>query len=185
VYAIRGRVEGVERWWTRTGKSMVSVTEHPHDLVPDACEIARLNEEIVRLGVERNNWIETAQQHLRNEQYYRGLVDQCGKAIGKDAYTCDDGTTQQDVLCAKVPDLVRKLSEKREETADLICDIMRDEVNVIATPPPYARPISCRYLMDSYSWAENQTSTKRNRSLPTISTNAPTDGMKGLTPICL
>jgi hypothetical protein len=210
VYAIRGRVEGIERWWTRTGKSMVSVTEHPHDLVPDevesvipappegyelagtlgdyegviegyACtdkgmwlentwigaknktwesaswpfarkiagtqsvddsvvdmkrdrdsarqtaeewakEITRLNEEIVRLGAESNAWIETAQQHLRNEQYYRDLLVQCGQSIGKDAYTCDDGTMQGDVLVAKVPDLVQMLVAINARFADVLTE---------------------------------------------------------------
>lgn len=58
---------------------------------------------------ERNNWCDTAAQHLRNEEYYRGLVIKIGKMLGPEAYTSDDGSVQQDVLCAKVPDLVARL----------------------------------------------------------------------------
>jgi hypothetical protein len=55
---------------------------------------------------ERNNWCETAQQHCRNEDYYRNLVIKIGETLGPEAYVSDDGSVQQDVLCAKVPELV-------------------------------------------------------------------------------
>jgi hypothetical protein len=55
---------------------------------------------------ERNGWCETAARHLRNEEYYRGLIIKIGEALGPEAYTSDDGSLQQDVLCAKVPELV-------------------------------------------------------------------------------
>lgn len=51
-------------------------------------------------------WMDTAAQCARNEAYYRGLVVRCGKAIGERAYIADDGTRSQDVLCAKIPELV-------------------------------------------------------------------------------
>jgi len=41
-----------------------------------------------------------------NEFYYRDLVNDCGIAIGPDAYIADDGRVSEDVLYAKVPDLV-------------------------------------------------------------------------------
>ena len=58
---------------------------------------------------ERNNWCDTAAQHCRNEQYYRGLVIKIGEMLGRDAYVSDDGSVQEDVLCAKVPELVARL----------------------------------------------------------------------------
>lgn len=58
---------------------------------------------------ERNGWCESAAAHLRNEEYYRGLVTKIGEMLGPEAYISDDGSVQQDVLCAKVPDLVAKL----------------------------------------------------------------------------
>lgn len=50
--------------------------------------------------------METASQHLRNEEYYRDLVEQIGEAIGEQAYIADDGVKHDRVLCAKVPELV-------------------------------------------------------------------------------
>ncbi len=54
-------------------------------------------------------WMETAAQNQRNTEYYRGLVQQCGKSIGKTAYIQDDGGVVDSVLCAKVPELVEEL----------------------------------------------------------------------------
>jgi len=53
-------------------------------------------------------WMETAAQNQCNTDYYRGLIVKCGKIIGKRAYTCDDGSISEDVLCAKIPELVGK-----------------------------------------------------------------------------
>ncbi len=54
-------------------------------------------------------WIDLAAQNQRNTDYYRGLLISCGEAIGKEAYIQDDGGVVQDVLCAKVPELVKGL----------------------------------------------------------------------------
>lgn len=54
----------------------------------------------------RNAWYETALQHCNNEEYYRGLVVRIGGLLGAPACTGDDGILQQDVICAKVPELV-------------------------------------------------------------------------------
>ena len=54
-------------------------------------------------------WMDTAAQHCRNEAYYRDLVIEIGEMLGPDAFISDDGSIQQDVLCAKVPELVRKV----------------------------------------------------------------------------
>ena len=58
------------------------------------------------------NWMDTAAQNQRNADYYRGLIERCGEAIGKGAYTQDDGGVCKDVLCAKVPELVEALCER-------------------------------------------------------------------------
>ncbi len=55
---------------------------------------------------ERNAWIESAMTFSRNEDYYRGLVEQIGRLLGSDAYIADDGSISQDILCAKVPEMV-------------------------------------------------------------------------------
>jgi hypothetical protein len=54
-------------------------------------------------------WMEDAARFSLNEQYYRGLVVRCGKALGIEARTSDDGGVHDTVLCAKVPELVERL----------------------------------------------------------------------------
>lgn len=54
-------------------------------------------------------WMQTAAQNQRNTDYYRGLIVRCGVAIGPDAYRQDGGGVSEDVLCAKVPELVEAL----------------------------------------------------------------------------
>lgn len=51
-------------------------------------------------------WMQTAAQHHRNETYYRELLVKCGKTIGDRVYMCDDGTRSEDVLCAKIPEII-------------------------------------------------------------------------------
>lgn len=72
------------------------------------------NKEADRLRGELAHWQEEcARQHLRNEEYYRGLVVQIGESIGDASYIADDGTRSEDVLCAKVPELVAALVAQR------------------------------------------------------------------------
>ena len=59
-------------------------------------------------------WMQTAAQAQRNTDYYRGLIVECGEAIGPDAYVCDDLTVSDSVLCAKVPSLVSRLIERTQ-----------------------------------------------------------------------
>jgi len=54
-------------------------------------------------------WMDTAVQNQRNADYYQGLVVRCGEAIGEPAYVQDDGGIVDEVLCAKVPELVEAL----------------------------------------------------------------------------
>lgn len=56
-----------------------------------------------------DGWEETARQYARNTDYYRGLVKEIGALFGVAARTADDGGISEDVLCAKVPELVRAL----------------------------------------------------------------------------
>jgi hypothetical protein len=64
--------------------------------------------ETEKLRRERDNWIATAEQEGRNTQYYRGLLMSIGEMLGDEAKTCDDGSMADSVLCAKIPDLVRR-----------------------------------------------------------------------------
>lgn len=56
-----------------------------------------------------SDWMDIAALNQRNADYYRSLIVRCGLAIGKEAFTADDGITHRDVLCAKVPELVEKV----------------------------------------------------------------------------
>ena len=51
-------------------------------------------------------WMDIAAQNQRNTEYYRGLLERCGKALGVRAYIADDGTEMNDVLCAKIPEII-------------------------------------------------------------------------------
>lgn len=56
-------------------------------------------------------WKEEASRNLRNAEYYRDLVVKCGQHIGIPAHIQDDGGLSEDVLCAKVPELVGIMAE--------------------------------------------------------------------------
>lgn len=62
-----------------------------------------------------NILIDQAREHA-NTEYYRGIVVKIGELLGKEAYVCDDGSVQDDVLCAKVFELVEKKLQK--DTSD-------------------------------------------------------------------
>lgn len=57
-----------------------------------------------------SGWYEAAAQFHRNEQFYRGLLEQIGEIIGEEAYIADDGSRSDEVLCLKLPELVKRLA---------------------------------------------------------------------------
>ena len=54
-------------------------------------------------------WMESTAFHLTNEQYYRSLVVEIGETLGQQSKVADDGSVMEDVLCAKVPEMVRQM----------------------------------------------------------------------------
>lgn len=59
---------------------------------------------------ERNMWVESAAQFSRNEDYYRGLLDQIAAHIGIEAWKADNGEiVDDDPVRARLPDLVARL----------------------------------------------------------------------------
>lgn len=60
--------------------------------------------------MENENWQEIAAQHARNEEYYRGLLDQVAAHLGPAVYISDDGSTQDSPLRSKIPELVGKMT---------------------------------------------------------------------------
>ena len=62
-----------------------------------------------KVTAQIKNWMDAACEYAKNADYYRGLLVECGEQIGKSAYKCDDGSYSEDVLCAKIPELVKEL----------------------------------------------------------------------------
>ena len=53
-----------------------------------------------------DNLVETAKNYANGVEYYRGLVDEIGKMLGDESYIADDGSRSDEILRAKVPELV-------------------------------------------------------------------------------
>lgn len=85
---------------------------------------ALVDEILSRAEAEQGDkgWKDMAAQMSRNAEYYRGLVIKIGDMFGEAAYTADDGSKSQSVLCAKVPELVEALIHPTS-TADLIAEL--------------------------------------------------------------
>ncbi len=60
-------------------------------------------------------WYESAKFHHVNETYYKTICEEIGKLIGKEAFTDDVGGVHEDVFACKLPGLVKKLVEAKEE----------------------------------------------------------------------
>lgn len=71
-------------------------------------------------GVSAQGWMEIASEYAHNMEYYRGLVDRIGVLLGDEAYICEDGSRSEDILRAKVPELVeRRLTPSTGPRAEL------------------------------------------------------------------
>lgn len=57
-------------------------------------------------------WMQTASEGYRGADLYRGIIDECGKHIGIEAYTDENGIINEDVVAHKLPELVKKLADK-------------------------------------------------------------------------
>ncbi len=97
--------------------------------------IWELEERVNELESERNElirsrdgWNEIANQHCRNEFFYRDLLHHVGIILGPEAFTSDDGSVQDTPLALKIPPLVLKLRDEHHEYHDVICDL-HDQVD--------------------------------------------------------
>lgn len=61
--------------------------------------------------------MDQAEEH-DNTEYYRGIVVKIGELFGPAAYQSDDGSWQEDVLCAKVFDLVNDFFKENQMVMD-------------------------------------------------------------------
>ena len=68
--------------------------------------------------VAASGWEETAMQYARNAEYYRSLVIRIGECFGQEAKISDDGSVQNGILCAKVPELVEAMFVKPSLVVD-------------------------------------------------------------------
>ena len=81
-----------------------------------------------------SSWQDTAKQYDNNANYYRELLYSIGKTLGKESYISDDGSRQEDVLCAKVPELVAKMKVQlriAEDKADLWDRLIDKGINAL------------------------------------------------------
>ncbi len=85
-------------------------------------------------------WMETAAQEFRNCHYYRNLLYVIAAELGPSVYLADDSTVSDDVLCAKLPALVREQVHKIERLRavltyvpeEILCLFVPDHVRVAA-----------------------------------------------------
>lgn len=89
--------------------SRQEIEESPIDLARLVVSQAEL---IAKLEQERDNWMETARQHLRNEVFWRDLVYQTAEHLGAEVYVSDDGSVQDEPLGLKVPEIVGKMADR-------------------------------------------------------------------------
>lgn len=103
------------------------------DTVTDPDELRRL----------ANAWAETAAQHGRNEAFYRDLVQETGRILGRACYRQDDGNYVDEPLALRVPEVARDMVTLRELAASV-------SHRHPATPVGYAQSVTdadwCIYL---------------------------------------
>lgn len=85
----------------------------PSTPAPECAEIADPGCAEPPVGVDDGEfWKERAAQHMRNEEFYRDLLDQCAVHLGPDVYVQDDGGRSDEPLRLKIPALVKALAAR-------------------------------------------------------------------------
>lgn len=98
-----GKVDNAAQNWQDIKVSKNGETHALGTLIP------LLESQIASAERERDNWMETAAQHSRNQEFYHGLVTDIGNMFGLRARISDDGTICEGVLALRVPELVAEL----------------------------------------------------------------------------
>lgn len=93
----------------------------PADRIAYGREAADLLEKV---AAERDAWMDTAAQMSRNADFYRDLLDECAKHLGKAVYTADDGAVIDEPLRLKVPELVAALRAENYQLAAWQCQFL-------------------------------------------------------------
>lgn len=71
-----------------------------------------IQQSIPRLELLENSvesWRQAAEQHHRNEQWYRGLLVKLGQRLGEPVYISDDGSVNDEPLILKVVEQLERL----------------------------------------------------------------------------
>lgn len=71
-----------------------------------------IQQAIPRLELLENSvesWRQAAEQHCRNEQWYRGLLLKLGQRLGEPVYISDDGSVSDEPLILKVVERLEQL----------------------------------------------------------------------------
>ena len=71
-----------------------------------------IQQSIPRLELLENSvesWRQAAEQHYRNEQWYRGLLVKLGQRLGEPVYISDDGSVNDEPLILKVVEQLERL----------------------------------------------------------------------------
>lgn len=97
-----------------------------HHLACD-CREQEWSERLAASEKAREAWTETARMHAKNEAYYRDLIVRTLSGTPA-AFVSDDGSVQQDAICAKLPELYEASEKAREEA-----ERERDRAAQIAT----------------------------------------------------
>lgn len=82
---------------------------------------------------ERDNWEQTAAQHLRNEHFYRDLLGQCAELLGDECRRSDDGKLipKGDFLALKVPEVLKERLENKKSIRALVATELGKATNNI------------------------------------------------------
>ena len=70
-----------------------------------------IQQAIPRLELKNSveSWRQAAEQHHRNEQWYRGLLVKLGQRLGEPVYVSDDGSVSDEPLILKVVERLEQL----------------------------------------------------------------------------
>jgi hypothetical protein len=81
---------------------------------------------------ERDDALSTADRMQRNRDYNRAILMQIGALLGPEAHICDDGTTVDEPLVAKVVELVEALKRERGEARAALALIRKSTDDAMA-----------------------------------------------------
>jgi hypothetical protein len=101
-------------WLVNCNSKKPKVGEIMNDWMDEARQMAAQCETQDAVAQLIAGWMETAAQHLRNEEFYRDLLAECANNLGPlkhRAFIADDGGVVDSPLALKIPGLVAELAK--------------------------------------------------------------------------